>query len=76
MSHEIKKPLTFLILVVFAVLAQTGWYYLLTLFGLRDHDNLLFFLTIISGAAFWYLPFWYTFVYSRQQKKSGTDIKI
>jgi len=69
-----KRRLIFLALVIFAILAQTGFYYLLTVFGLRHEGGLLFFLTILSGAAFWYLPFWYAFVYSKQQKPSGSDI--
>lgn len=70
-----KRRLIFLALVVFAILAQLGFYSLLILFGLRQEGGLLFFLTILSGAAFWYLPFWYAFVYSRQQKTTGPDIE-
>lgn len=70
-----KRRLIFLVLVIFAILAQLGLYSLLILFGLRQESGLLFFLTILSGAAFWYLPFWYAFVYSRQQKTTGSDIE-
>lgn len=70
-----KRRLIFLVLVVFAILGQIGWYYLLTVFGLRHESGLLFCLTILSGAAFWYLPFWYVFVYSKQQKTTGPDIE-
>jgi hypothetical protein len=68
-----KRQSIFIILVVFAILAQLGFYHLLTLFGLQYDNELLLLLTIISGAAFWFFPFWYAFVYSRKQQPPGTD---
>ena len=69
-----KRRLIFLVLVIFATLAQLGLYSLLILFGLRQESGLLICLTILSGAAFWRVPFWYAFVYSRQQQPPGSDI--
>ncbi len=69
-----KRRLIFLALVVFTILAQLGFYYLLTVFGLQQESGMLIFLTILSGVAFWYIPFWYSFVYSKQQKTAGSDI--
>ena len=68
-----KRRLIFLALVVFAILAQLGFYHLLTLFGLRFDNELLLLLTIVSGVAFWCFPFWYTFVYSKKQKTAGSE---
>jgi uncharacterized RDD family membrane protein YckC len=68
-----KRRLIFLALVAIAILAQLGFYHLLTLFGLQYDNELLLLLTIISGAAFWYFPFWYAFVYSKKQKPPGPD---
>lgn len=70
-----KRRLIFLALVIFAILAQIGFYYILLLLGLRHEGGLPFCLTILSGAAFWRVPFWYSFVYSKQQKTLGPDIK-
>ncbi len=68
-----KRRLVFLALVAIAILAQLGFYHLLTVFGLPQDNELLLLLTIISGIAFWYFPFWYAFVYSRKQKTAGSD---
>ena len=68
-----KRRLIFIVLVVFAILAQLGFYHLLTLFGLQYDNELLLLLTIISGVAFWFFPFWYTFVYSKKPKPPGPD---
>ena len=68
-----KSRLIFLALVAIAILAQLGFYHLLTVFGLRNDNELLLLLTIISGIAFWYFPFWYSFVYSRKQKTPGSE---
>ncbi len=68
-----KRRLIFLALVTIAILAQLGFYHLLTLFDLQHDNELLLLLTIISGIAFWYFPFWYSFVYSKQQKSAGSD---
>ena len=68
-----KRRLIFLALVVIAILAQLGFYHLLTVFGLRNDSELLLLLTIISGIAFWYFPFWYAFIYSKKQKPPATD---
>ena len=68
-----KRRLIFLALVVFAILAQLGLYHLLTLFRLRCDNEFLLLLTILSGVAFWYFPFWYIFAYCKKQKMSGTD---
>jgi len=68
-----KRRLIFIVLVVFAILAQLGLYHLLTLFGLRYDNELLLLLTIISGVAFWCFPFWYAFVYSRKRQPPGPD---
>jgi uncharacterized RDD family membrane protein YckC len=68
-----KRWLVFLSLVAIAVLAQLGFYHLLTVFGLRQDNELLLLLTIISGLAFWYFPFWYAFVYSKKQKLPSSD---
>jgi hypothetical protein len=68
-----KRRLIFIVLVVFTILAQLGFYHLLTLFGLRYDNELLLLLTIISGAAFWFFPFWYAFVYSRKQRPPAHD---
>jgi hypothetical protein len=70
-----KKRLIFLALVAIAILAQLGFYHLLTVVGLQYDNELLLLLTIISGAAFWYFPFWYAFVYSKKQKLPGPDIE-
>jgi hypothetical protein len=71
-----KRRLVFLALVAIAVLAQLGFYHLLTVFlDLRQDNELLLLLTIISGVAFWYFPFWYAFVYSSKQKTAGSDIE-
>lgn len=67
-----KRRLIFIVLVIFAILAQLGFYHLLTLFGLRYDNALLILLTIISGAAFWFFPFWYAFIYSKKQRPTGT----
>lgn len=67
-----KRRLIFLALVAIAILAQLGFYHLLTVFGLQQDNELLLLLTIISGIAFWYFPFWYAFVYSRKQKTVGS----
>ena len=67
-----KRRLIFLALVAMAILAQLGFYHLLTVFGLRYDNELLLLLTIISGAAFWCFPFWYVFVYGKKQKPPGT----
>ena len=66
-----KRRFIFLALAVIAILAQLGFYHLLTVFGLRYNNELLLLLTIISGAAFWYFPFWYAFVYTKKQKPPG-----
>ncbi len=68
-----KRRLTFIVLVVFAILAQLGLYHLLTLFGLQYDNELILLLTIISGVAFWYFPFWYIFAYCKKQKMPGPD---
>jgi uncharacterized RDD family membrane protein YckC len=68
-----KRRLIFIVLVIFAILAQLGFYHLLTLFGLQYDNELLLLLTIISGAAFWFFPFWYAFVYSKKQKPPAPD---
>jgi hypothetical protein len=67
-----KRRLIFIVLVVFAILAQLGFHHLLTLLGLRYDNVLLILLTIISGAAFWFFPFWYAFIYSKKQQPPGT----
>lgn len=67
-----KRRLIFIVLVVFAILAQLGFYHLLTLLGLQYDNVLLILLTIISGAAFWFFPFWYAFIYSKKQQPPGT----
>ena len=69
-----KRRLIFPALVIFAILAQLGLYSLLILFGLRQESGLLICLTILSGVAFWRVPFWYTFVYSKKQQPAGSDI--
>jgi len=66
-----KRQLIFIVLVVFAILAQLGFYHLLTLFGLQYDSELLLLLTIISGAVFWFFPFWYAFVYCKKQQPPG-----
>ena len=68
-----KRQLIFFVLVVFAILAQLGFYHLLTVVGLQYDNELLLLLTIISGAAFWFFPFWYAFVYSRKQQPPAPD---
>ena len=68
-----KRQLIFIVLVVFAILAQLGFYHLLTLFGLQYDNELLLLLTILSGVAFWYFPFWYAFIYSRKQQPPAPD---
>ena len=68
-----KRQLIFIVLVVFAILAQFGFYHLLTVVGLQYDNELLLLLTIISGAAFWFFPFWYAFVYSRKQQPPAPD---
>lgn len=68
-----KRQLIFIVLVVFAILAQLGFYHLLTVVGLQYDNELLLLLTIISGAAFWFFPFWYAFVYSRKQQPPAPD---
>jgi hypothetical protein len=66
-----KRQLIFIVLVFFAILAQLGFYHLLTVVGLQYDNELLLLLTIISGVAFWFFPFWYAFVYSRKQQPPG-----
>jgi len=68
-----KRQLIFIVLVVFAILAQLGFYHLLTVFGLQHDSELLLLLTIISGAVFWFFPFWYAFVYCKKQQPPGPD---
>ena len=70
---QMKRRLTFIVLVIFAGLAQIGFYHLLTLLGLQYDNELLLLLTVISGLVFWYFPFWYAFVYSRKQKAPGSE---
>ena len=70
-----KRWFIFLALVVFTILAQLGFYYLLTVFGLRHESGMLIFLTILSGVAFWQVPFWYVFVYSKKQPPPSPDIQ-
>jgi len=69
-----KRRFTFLALVVFAIFAQLGLYYMLLLFGLRHEGGLPFCLTILSGVAFWRVPFWYAFVYSKKPQPASSDI--
>lgn len=66
-----KRRLIFIVLLVFAILAQLGFYHLLTVLGLQYDNALTILLTIISGAAFWFFPFWYAFVYSKKQQPPG-----
>lgn len=69
-----KRWFTFLALVVFAIFAQLGWYCLLVLCGMSQDSGILICLTILSGAAFWRVPFWYAYVYNKKQQPAGTDI--
>ena len=69
-----KRRFIFLSLVVFAIFAQLGWYCLLVLFGLPQESGVLICLTILSGAAFWRVPFWYAFVYNKKRQPAGSDI--
>jgi hypothetical protein len=70
-----KRRLIFTVLVVFSILAQIGWYYLLTAIGLSQDSPLLICLTVLPGAAFWCVPFWYAFVYSKKQPPACSNIK-